>query len=72
MKITYVMGVYKTDVVYRSADGAEHSRSISTRSNSEQTAEAMALGKVLKENGQKEYIRLLAVNTVVVKEAIND
>lgn len=71
MKITYVMGVYKTAVAYKDAYDIMRTRVISTRSNSEQTAEAMALGKVLKEN-KGEWLKLVSVDTWTVKEAIND
>ena len=71
MKITYVMGVYKTVVMYSDAKGYAHTRRISTRSNSEETAEAMALGKVFKENGKDGHIRLMSVRTMEIKEALN-
>lgn len=68
MTKTYIMGIYRTTVKYQHLGHGERKQIVMTRADSVATAEAMALGKVLREKGTGAYICLLSVNTEEVEK----
>ena len=69
MTKTYIMGIYKTTVVFKVLrEDRPRTRVVHTRSNSVETAEAMALGKIMRDWGEDHFIKLVAVNTEEVEK----
>lgn len=72
MKVTYIMGIYKTTVVFHVLrENRFRTVAVHTRANSVETAEAMALGKIMKDWAGDHFIKLTDMKTEMVKEALN-
>lgn len=71
MKKTYIMGIYKTTVVFKVLrEDRQRTKVVHTRSSSIEVAEAMSLGKIMKDWAGDHFIKLVSVNTEEIKEAI--
>lgn len=69
MTKTYIKGIYKTTVIFHVLrEDRFRTRVVHTRANSIETAEALALGKIMKDWAGDHFIKLKGVNTEEVEK----